>query len=237
MVDILKIAMPAQLLIAQAAAQDYAKEVVRLTVVDAVEDAQVVVVVAEDVVAVVVVEAVMVDVQDIALAVMAVVKGQVDGGMDKKLFFNYIKIKIKQRIIKLQMPSLNDMSIFFQNCYEHQVYDLKDQINELLYDIPKLSYSFYQVYYYMYSLFYQLYVRQIGNLNYSLINQIILYATFLIYQNGIKEQDLIYIKIILKQQYSTLFVTNNFFKKEIQMFLSNFFLRFNKIDEVKEYVG
>lgn len=140
-------------------------------------------------------------------------------------------------MIKLQMPSLNDISAFFQSCYEYQIYDLKDQINELLYDIPKLSYNFYQAYYYMYSLFYQLYAKQIGNLNYSLINQIILYATFLIYQNSIKEQDLIYIKIILKQQYSTLFVTNNFFKKEIQMFLSNFFLRFNKIDEVKEYVG
>lgn len=91
MVHILEIAIPAQLLIAQAAAQDYAKEVAQLTVADVVEA----------VMAVVVAEAVMVDVQDIALAVMVVVKGQVDGGMDKKLFFNYIKIKIKQRIIKL----------------------------------------------------------------------------------------------------------------------------------------
>lgn len=101
MVHILEIAIPAQLLIAQAVVQDYAKEVARLTVADAVEDAQVAVDVAEDVVAVAVAEAVMVGVKDIALAVMAVVKDQVDGGMDKKLFFNYIKIKIKQRIIKL----------------------------------------------------------------------------------------------------------------------------------------
>ena len=108
----------AQLLIAQLVVQDYVMEVARLivrdarepaqAVADAVEDAQVVVdvvvIVVDAVEAVMVVmaaEVVMEDVKDIALAAMVVVKDQIHGGMDKKLFFNYIKIKIKQRMIKL----------------------------------------------------------------------------------------------------------------------------------------
>ena len=121
MIHIVKIGLPARLLIAQSVVLDYVMEVAQLIVRDArepvqavmdarepvqvagdvVEDVQVAADVVEDAQVVMVAEVVMEDAKDIALAVMAVVKGQIRGGMDKKLFFNYIKIKIKQRMIKL----------------------------------------------------------------------------------------------------------------------------------------